>query len=468
MTTEKEIGAVTLAVAHWAATLKYSRIPKDVRDYAKLLLLDGIGCSIFGVHRDAGKALHRFVTRAGRSKPEATIWGQRGKVSTRAAGLVNGTAAHTTNVGDTHRATILHTNYVTPQAAIAVGEPRKIPGREILTAIIAGNEAGARAGLAAHVGAEGGYFTPQGRGWHATGTIGALAAAIAAGRALRLSTRQMVQAIVLGGTQFTGMYRPCGAHMGKHWYAGKAVANGIDAAELARAGFVAGYRYFEDGLCYGSGIVSPTYDLEAARHELGSHWETLDVDMAIYPAKKTYYPNLDAVLHIVRTERLRFSEIERIVVRSAFATSHAFGAFRKPTTATEAFNSLRHAIAAAAHDGEYTFRQLERRKFEDRAIVAFSRDRIEVLRDAELESLLPERWPGAADIYTRDGRQFSKRFEHHIGQVQNPLGANDLHAKFRAMAARLGQTRAEQIIDTVERLEALDDICRLTRLLQLH
>ena len=58
---------------------------------------------------------------------------------------------------------------------------------------------------------------------------------------------------------------------------------------MARAGFISGYRLFEDGLCYGSGLLSPVYDVSAASAEVGQRWETMNVDLAIYPAKKTAF-----------------------------------------------------------------------------------------------------------------------------------------------------------------------------------
>jgi aconitate decarboxylase len=290
--TEK-IGSFTLRVAKWVTRLRYEDIPRHVIDHAKLLILDGIGCTVFGSKREAGELAFKYVAGLDARAPEATIWGRRLKVPVRLAALVNGTSAHTTNIGDTHAATILHTNYLMPQAAIAVAEKEKLDGREILTAIIAGNEVAIRAGLATHIAKEGGYFTAKTRGWHSTGTIGGIGTAASAAKLLGLDLDATIQAIVLGGTQPAGMYRPSGAYMGKHLYAGKAAANGVESAYIARVGFVAGYRLYEDGLCYGSGILSPLYEIEQASAGLGKRWETLNVDMAIYPTKKTYYSNLD-------------------------------------------------------------------------------------------------------------------------------------------------------------------------------
>jgi 2-methylcitrate dehydratase PrpD len=118
------------------------------------------------------------------------------------------------------------------------------------------------------------------------------------------------------------------------------------------------------------------------------------------------------------------------------------------------------------HDGQYGFAQLEKRKFTDREITRFARDRIEVVRDEALEKLLPEKWPGAVEVYTVNGKRFFRQVEYHVGQVQNPISNERLYEKFLNMAAGLGARTAEQIIGIVSTLERLDDISRLTRLLR--
>ncbi|MCL5023656.1 MAG: MmgE/PrpD family protein [Nitrospirae bacterium] len=463
MYNEKEIGPVTFKVAKWATELRFKDIPKEVIEYEKMLILDGIGCSILGSTRQAGERIFNYVDEITGGKPEATIWGKGKKVPVRLAGLVNGTSAHTANMGDTHGGTIIHSNYLMPQAAIAVAEKEGKNGRDVITAIIAGNEACIRAALATHVGgAEGGYFTPEGRGWHATGSMGGIGTALATGKLLGLSVGEMVQALVLGGTQPAGIYRPSGPYMGKHLYAGKAVANGIESAYVARKGFIAGYRLFEDGLCYGTGIISPVYEMEAATRGLGEAWETLNTHLAIYPAKKIYYANLDALLHVLGTEKIEFKDIEKVRVSYAYAKAYAQDTFHKPRNATEAFNSLQYVIAAAVHDGCLWFDQLE--KYNNPAILAFAKDRVEVVRDVELEKLLPAKWPGGVEVLTKDGRSFSKRFDAHIGETSNPVPKKSLEDKFRRMVAQLSRENVDTIVDMVYSIEKLDDLTKLTRL----
>ena len=140
-----EVGTHTLRLAEWAARLRYDDIPAAVLARAKLLVLDGIGCTIYGCRREAGAALARYVHDSGDSGAEATLWGLGRRASLRSALLVNSTSAHGSNMGDTHPGTIIHTNYLTPQSAIAVGEMEDSPGRDLLVAIIVGNEASIRA-----------------------------------------------------------------------------------------------------------------------------------------------------------------------------------------------------------------------------------------------------------------------------------------------------------------------------------
>jgi hypothetical protein len=202
-----DVGTHTLRLAEWAAQLRYDDIPPAVLAGAKLLVLDGIGCTIYGCRREAGAALARYVRESGDSSAEATLWGLGRRASLRSALLVNSTSAHASNMGDTHSETIIHTNYLTPQSPISVGEMEGSSGRDLLVAIIAGNEASIRAGLAAHIGKEGGYFSSEGRGWHATGSFGGIAAAVTAARLMQLPPEAMVQAIVLAGAQGFAAYR---------------------------------------------------------------------------------------------------------------------------------------------------------------------------------------------------------------------------------------------------------------------
>ena len=458
MSDEDIIGPVTSRVAEWAANLVYDDIPPDVVEFTKRSILDGIGCAVRGLEFETGALILDFACGLDAGKPDAGVWGTGIDLPVRTAGLVNGTTAHAPNIGDSFNAHPVHTNYLMPQAAIAVAEKEGLSGRDVLTACVAGTEVCLRAAVATDVSGRGGYFDADGRGWQATGALGAIGTSVTAARLLGLDPDRMVQALVLGGTQLAGVYRPSGGYMGKSLFAGKAVAGGIENGYVARTGFVAGYRLYEDGLCFGSGIVSPDYNLEEAATGFGAVWRSREVDFCVHPAKKTFNANIDSLLEILRNEKLESGDIARIDLLSAYVSAHAHDKFRAPDNSTEAFNNLRYIAAATAMDGDYWFDQLSEEKYANADILRFASEKVRIVRAPELEKLTGRSWPGGAEITTTDGQRHRVCFTAHKGEISNPLTGQELEAKFRRMTERLGPRWADRVVDIVGNLETLDDM----------
>ena len=464
----EKIGPHTLKVAQWAADLTFEDIPTEVIAFAKRSILDGMGCSVRGTLMEAGRFILSFVGNISGEAPEASIWGTDIRVSARLAGMINGATAQTPNTGDDHHASGIHTNYLMPQTAIALAEKEGRSGRDVLTAYVAGNEIAVRAAMAVHVLGEGGYFDGDGRGWQSTGSMGPIGTSITAAKMLGLTVDQTIQALVLGGTQLGGVYRPAGSNMGKTMMSGKAVSNGIENAYIARTGFIAGYRVYEDGLCFGSGIVSPVHELEKTSAGLGDLWETPNGDFCIYPTKKTYNTNMDALLHILKTEQITFNDIDEIHVLTAYDKAFLPKSVEAITNSTEAFNNMTYVIAAAAYDGDFWFEQLEEDHYTNPELLAFARDKVKIIADPALEKMVPKVWPGAIELLTKDGRKFSHRVDVHKGEHENPLSDDELQDKFRRMTVSLSATNQDKAIEYVNNLESLESLEDLTQALRPH
>ena len=468
MLDEEIVGPVTSRVAEWAASLVYDDIPSDVIEFTKRSILDGIGSAVRGLEFETGALILEYASDLDAGKPDASVWGTSIDLPARTAGLVNGTTAHAPNIGDSFNAHPIHTNYLMPQAAIAVAEKEGLSGRDVVAACVAGTEVCLRAAVATDVSGRGGYFDADSRGWQATGALGAIGTSVTTARLLGLNPDRMVQALVLGGTQLAGVYRPSGGYMGKSLFAGKAVASGIENGYIARTGFVAGYRLYEDGLCFGSGIVSPNYNLKEAAADFGVVWRSREVDFCIHPAKKTFNANIDSLLEILRKEKLETSDIARIDLLSAYVSAHAHEIFREPNNSTEAFNSLRYIAAVTAMDGDYWFDQLSEEKYANADILRFASENVKIVRTQELEQLTGRSWPGGAEITTTDGQCHRVCFRAHKGEVTNPLTKQELEAKFRRMTERLETRWADRVIDVVDNLETLDDMRDLKEALRPH
>ena len=71
------------------------------------------------------------------------------------------------------------------------------------------------------------------------------------------------------------------------------------------------------------------------------------------------------------------------------------------------------------------------------------------------------------EITTNDGKRFSKQVEYPKGEQENPFTKQDHTNKFKNMASWLGmkQNKIDELIQTLNRLEELDTISEMTRLL---
>src|SRR5262249_25866344 len=210
----------TRGIAAFVAGLTYEQIPAEVIARIKLLILDSLGCAMFGTGLPWSRIL--LTTLAGLDTTTAcAVWGTGRRLSAPHAALVNGTLVQSFELDDVHRAGVLHVGAVTLPALVAVAELRPgMTGRDFLRAALAGYEIGPRVGLC---------MGPEhiGQGWHSGATVGVFAAAAGAAAGLRLSADQTVHALGIAGTQAAGLIAAQYGAMVKRMHAGRAAQSGL-------------------------------------------------------------------------------------------------------------------------------------------------------------------------------------------------------------------------------------------------
>jgi 2-methylcitrate dehydratase PrpD len=204
-------------------------IPQDARAMARLSLFDWLTVARAGADQPLSRIVRDFVAEEG-GRPSASVVGLAARVPPRAAALANGTISHALDYDDTHFAHVGHPSVVVLPAALALGEANEVRASAVLDAFLLGAEASIRIGIV--------LGRPHyDRGFHQTATAGAFGATVAAARVLSLSRDATRQALSLVSTRASGLKSQFGS-MGKPYNAGLAAANGVEAAELARRGFV--------------------------------------------------------------------------------------------------------------------------------------------------------------------------------------------------------------------------------------
>src|ERR1700722_14422616 len=228
----------TRAIAEFISHIKYEDIPGDVIGRIKLLILDSLGCALYGSNLAWSRILRATLGKLDTTKA-CRVWGTSELLSAPHAALANGTLIQSFELDDVHRQGVLHVGAVTLPPLLAITELRPgLSGRDFLRAAVAGYEIGPRVGKC---------MGPQhiGQGWHSGATVGVFSAASGAAAALRLSPEQAVHALGIAGTQSSGLMAAQYGAMVKRMHAGRAAQSGLYGALLAEAGFTGITNVFE-------------------------------------------------------------------------------------------------------------------------------------------------------------------------------------------------------------------------------
>jgi aconitate decarboxylase len=454
----------TRAIAEFVSRLTYEQIPVEVRERIKLLILDSLGCAIYGADLEWCRILRQTLEGLD-SSHTTSIWGTKRKLSSPHAALVNGTQVQGFELDDVHRTAVLHVGAVTLPALIAAAESHtKLSGRDFLTAAVAGYEVGPRVGLC--MGQE-----HIGQGWHSGATVGVFSAAAGAARALSLSADAAVHALGIAGTQSSGLMAAQYGAMVKRMHAGRAAQSGLYAALLAAKGFTGIVDVFEapyGGFCTTFSRSKDRFNLAALSDGLGERFETMRISLKFYSCVGSNHTTLDALSDIRRRRPFEPDDIERIVVHASQVTVDHAGWPYKPGGLTAAQLNLPFCVATLLREGDVFVDEFKPDCADDPARIALSR-KVKVVHDPAITALgAAHRHKVRVEVYFRDGGVENEIREAPRGSEHSFASAGDIIAKFRKLARGVMiDKQQDALIDAVMRLDELPDSRTLIELLRI-
>jgi 2-methylcitrate dehydratase PrpD len=454
----------TRRIAEFVSQLSYDQIPTPVRERLKLLILDSLGCAIYGAQLEWCRILRETLEQSDKTQ-DASIWGTNRKLSSAHAALVNGTQVQGFELDDVHREGILHVGAVTLPALVAIAETHaQLSGKDFITAALAGYEIGPRVGLC---------MGPQhiGQGWHSGATVGVFAAAAAAARALALDAERTVHALGIAGTQSSGLMAAQYGAMVKRMHAGRAAQSGLYAARLAGNGFTGIIDVFEasyGGFCTTFSRSQDRFDLAALSAGLGERYEAMRVSLKFYACVGSNHTTLDALADIRKRRPFIAAEIERIVVHGSQVTVDHAGWPYRPEGLTAAQLNLPFCAATLILAGDAFVDQFTPDCVNDRSRIELSR-KVQVVHDPAITALgAAHRHQVRLEVHFRDGSVERESRDAPRGSEQNFAGETHIIEKFRKLTrAAMAERRQNALIEAVLRLERLADSRTMIELLSL-
>lgn len=445
----------TRDLAAFAAKLRYEDIPAPVIAHAKKLLLDSLGCGLFGATLPWTKMVAEMALAEG-AQPKSTIYGSSKRTSPANAALVNSTACHAYELDDIHKLSMFHPGSIAVPVALALAQSEgRVDGRKLLTALVAGYEVSNRIGMAAGMQL---FF----RGYHPQGTIGVFTGAATAARILDLSPEQALHALGIGGTQAAGLMAAQEGSMVKRFHSGRSAQSGVYAGLLARKGFTGIVDVVEAGYGGFLSTISGDPKPELLTAGLGSVWETHNTGFKPYACVTSIHTALDGLRQIMKDQGLTADQIARVDVGLSPMT-HVHCAWEyKAQGVTAAQMNLYFGLGAIAVDGDAFVAQYKENRLADPAILKFI-ERINAFVDPDIEKLGAKgRHAMRMKVVTHAGESFDTYTEHRRGSPENALSWDDMERKFRLLCAECtSDAHASRIVDLVQRVETLQSIDEL-------
>jgi 2-methylcitrate dehydratase PrpD len=403
---------------------------------AQNAFIDTLGVSIPGAAEPVTRKV--FATVRPWGEGSSTVIGSDVRLAAPWAALVGGTAAHALDFDDNFDPAKAHASAVLVPAILALAEQEGASGRACLDAYIAGLQIMGRVG-------QGVNPAHRNRGWHATGTVGAIGAAAACARLLRLPAQEAAYALSIATSMAGGFMSQFGTST-KPVHAGLAAKAGIVAASMARAGIDAGLRTLDGPTGMNRLMVGP--DLEELRANLThiEHGQTLRFEaghvgepLLILSSglKVKRFPNcgsahraMDGLLALI--ERGGFAARDIAEVRVSAPASHLANLmYEDPANPAQAKFSLEYALAVIALRRRCTLADFEEAAVLSPEVRAFYAK----VRRIPVDKGEGE-FPTRVDVALTSGAIHRIDVEMPVGSLAAPLSDRQYSAKFDECAER--------------------------------
>jgi len=454
-------------LAHYACSLQFEDLSKEVVHEVKRRVIDSIGCAL-GAWNEEPCVIARNVASEFSAKNGATIIGTNHKAPPDWAAFATGCCIRYFDYNDTYLSKEPAHPSDNIAAALAMAENLGANGRQLITAVALAYEVQCRFCDVASI---------RARGWDHV-TYGAFSTALACAKLMKLDLEKTRHAVNIAGVACAAMRQ---ARVGElsHWK-GVAFANaarhGVYSALLACAGMTGpapifeGQMGFEKQLGVSLGKIGEKFSVPFPKMDHGPASMILNTSIKYWPAEYHSQSAIEAAL-LLRKEITDLAQVRALTIESHDASVDIIGSEPekwKPETRETADHSLPYITAIALIDGEVTSKQFERERFADPKVWKFL-EKVKVERNAELSAIYPGAVANIVHVDLSGGIRLTKRVDYPLGHAKNPLKDSEVEVKFNALVRpKLSEERAKKIVDLVWKLDEVKNVNGLMRAVEVQ
>jgi 2-methylcitrate dehydratase PrpD len=327
----------TKKIVDFICETKYEDLPEKAVTNAKGRILDIIGVSFMGSQDPVGKVVYDFVGDVP-GTPECSVINSGIKTDCLNAAFANGMLMHAIDFDDHY--ILSHTTMCILPAVLALAERLESSGKDIILALIVGNEVYSKVQKCTTT-------APWYTGFHGSGVWGSLGAVAACGKLMGLDKQQMHMAWGIACSTFCGVKRNMGT-MTKPYHAGRAAEGGLRAAILAKYGLESHAEAFEGkfGFCQ---VFSNQIDYKYL-DELGKVWDYSELPPWVkpHPSCGGTHAAMNGMLQLIKMHDIQEDDVARVDVGMSQGGIDSLY-YSNPKDIYEAKFSMQFVIALLLH-----------------------------------------------------------------------------------------------------------------------
>ncbi|HEV2511510.1 MmgE/PrpD family protein [Bosea sp. (in: a-proteobacteria)] len=386
------------------------------------VVLDTLAVTIAGAVEPGPAALQRALEPDARGGAVPSFWTEASYRADDAA-MLFGMASHVLDYDDVSMLTVCHPSAPVLSALLAVAPRGETSGRDLLEAFAIGTEVLIRLGQAMG-------FRHYALGFHATATLGAVGAAAACARLMKLDEGRTRHALAIAASLSSGLRKNFGS-MVKSLHVGIAAANGLRATRLAAAGVEGAAEPIErEGFLHA--FSGGETDLWPVGLTLGAPFAIVEpgFEQKRYPCCYMLHKMIEATLALRREHAVALADVAAMRVEMPPGGTKPL-IHPIPKSGLNGLFSAPYAVIASLADG-----RIDLTSFTDPAVLRPDIQArladvtvVEVAGTAQKGSDLGSA-PVTVTLGLHDGRTLSRTITASPGSRQDPLTGPQLAAKW--------------------------------------
>ena len=407
-----------------AGLLKESQgIPYDVIQQARRVLLDYLGVLVGGKKYLEGK--HPELIAEAPSNA-----------------FMNGFAAHVLELDDGHRHGMIHLGASIVTAVLDAAKKENLKSDDVLRGIVMGYEVAVRCARAIQPG-------HKERGYHVSGTCGAIGSAMGIAFACGFSIEQLKSTLACAVSSAAGVLEiQEQASELKPYNVGRAAMAGVVAAQVGKLGLpgpddiLGGKRGFLSAL---TGTPKPEFLTDFSNDD----YAIIGIYQKIHAACRHCHPAIDATIDMRNDLDLKPEQIDHIEVHTykLAVESHDHIDIMGISSAKL---STPYAVALAIVKGSAGYADYNEANLEDNTIKLVTR-KVRVIEDENLTAQSPAVRGAKVTIYLKDDNVYENTCLYPKGEPEHPLTQEELEDKFRGLVnyGGLTITDCDEVIEEI-------------------